>query len=128
MRLPEQAAIKGVTLIRFGSAQHKDGMVDPADQPSAGQIGRPARPTPATIVLNPAPEPCLSRRPGGHIADGCQIIQPGKTVQLLPELGIGKRQIPDFRVFLLDKMTRKQEVPRHQLASARKTSDRAGLR
>ena len=116
-RLRRDLGVIGIRLRPVAPAQDKERMVDPADQPPPGQIGRPARATASAIARDPVPEPVLRPGPGLRVAHGGQIIQPREAVNVIGLTRIGLHDVPQRAAFHLDQLPAKKRVARDQLPS-----------
>ena len=90
----DQRAIEDIAFVLRGATQYKQRVVDPADQPPAGQIRGPADASALAVVVDPAPKPTLRRAAGAHVANRSQIIHPGETMQITREILIRRGDFP----------------------------------
>ena len=93
-RLPPQRTEEARRPGLVAARQKKRAVIDHPDQPPRGQVRRPARPLALAKARDPVMGPCLraaSRRP---VADGGQIVKPGKPVKFRFEPFVGRGNVP----------------------------------
>ena len=132
-RLRRQRAEIGRVLRVIRPLQQHQRMVDPADQPPARQVRRPARPLAATESPDPALRPRLRPLARGAVAHGGKVVQPGKSVNRALRRPVGKGHVPylgvrPFQHLPGSPLPSRGEIARQQLPPPCEQPDRARLR
>ena len=82
------------------------------------------------MARHPVGGPVLGTQTRIAITDSRQIVQPGKSLNLLGKLDTGRCDVPDAMLRRLDQKTGEQKIARDQLTATGKGANRArfGLR
>ena len=64
-----EGAKEQIGLLFFTVLEQKEAMIDPADEPAACEIGRPARAFATAVALKPLPDPSLRSLTRGGITN-----------------------------------------------------------